>query len=222
MLDPRILRRGWGWRVVSLMVAVFALVAGGVARGEQAAPGSSVARASSEAPGSLVVRASSEAPTASVGPGASVVQANLAPHPAPDQPLPYSHKTHVGMGLACPVCHVNPEPGKVMTFPNTATCMSCHTALAADRPAIQKLAGYARSKQPIPWVRVYKLLPGVTWSHRKHLQAGVPCETCHGAVGSLEVMSEVTAVTSMATCISCHQARRVSAACDVCHAWPAK
>ena len=30
---------------------------------------------------------------------ASAVQANLSPHPAPEQPLPYSHKTHVGMGL---------------------------------------------------------------------------------------------------------------------------
>ena len=210
------------------MVAVIALVAGDVARGEQPAPGSSVARASSEGPGSLVARASSEVPASSDAPAASVVsaapavQANLAPHPAPEQPLPYSHKTHVGMGLACPVCHVNPAPGKEMTFPNTATCMSCHTTLAADRPAIQKLAGYAGSKQPIPWVRVYKLLPGVTWSHRKHLEAGVPCEICHGAVGSLEVMSEVTAITGMATCISCHQARRVSAACNVCHAWPAK
>ena len=67
----------------------------------------------------------------------SAVQANPAPHPAPGQPLPYSHKTHVGMGVACQLCHVNPEPGKEMTFPNTATCMSCHATLATDRPAIQ-------------------------------------------------------------------------------------
>jgi hypothetical protein len=155
-------------------------------------------------------------------PAASVVQANLAPHPAPEQPLPYSHKTHVAMGLPCQLCHVSPGPGKEMTFPNTATCMNCHATLVTDRPAIQKLAEYAHSKQPIPWVRVYKLLPGVTWSHRKHLEAGVQCETCHGAVGNLEVMSEITAITGMASCISCHQARRVSAACNVCHAWPAK
>src|SRR5579863_4489690 len=62
-------------------------------------------------------------------PASSVVQANLAPHPAPEQPLPYSHKTHVGMGLPCQLCHVNPEPGKEMTFPNTATCMNCHAPL---------------------------------------------------------------------------------------------
>jgi hypothetical protein len=178
--------------VLALIVAAFTLPAIGAAQAEQPAPAS------------------------------SVVQANLAPHPAPEQPLPYSHKTHVGMGLTCQLCHVNPAPGKEMTFPNTATCMNCHATLVTDRPAIQKLAEYAHSKQPIPWVRVYKLLPGVTWSHRKHLQAGVSCETCHGAVGDLEVMSETTAITGMASCISCHQARRVSAACNVCHAWPAK
>jgi Cytochrome c7 and related cytochrome c len=154
-------------------------------------------------------------------PAVSAVQANLAPHPAPEQPLPYSHKTHVGMGLPCQLCHTNPAPGKQMTFPATSTCMKCHATLVTDRPAIKKLAEFAQSKQPIPWVRVYKVLPGVTWTHRKHLEAGVKCETCHGAVGSLDAMSETTAVTGMASCVSCHQARSVSAACSVCHAWPA-
>jgi ABC-type nitrate/sulfonate/bicarbonate transport system substrate-binding protein len=154
-------------------------------------------------------------------PAMSAVPANPAPHPAPEQPLPYSHKTHVGLGLACRLCHVNPAPGKEMTFPATSTCMNCHAKVVTDRPAIKKLAQYARSKQPIPWVRVYKVLPGVTWTHRKHLQAGVQCESCHGNVGDLQAMSETTAVTAMASCISCHQARGVSAACAVCHAWPA-
>jgi ABC-type nitrate/sulfonate/bicarbonate transport system substrate-binding protein len=153
-------------------------------------------------------------------PVASAVQANLAPHPAPEQPLPFSHKTHVGMALPCQLCHTNPSPGKQMTFPATATCMSCHATTAIDRPAIKKLAAYADSKQPIPWVRVYKVLPGVTWTHREHLQAGVRCESCHGAVADLDAMAEMTAVTAMASCITCHQARSVSAACNVCHAWP--
>jgi ABC-type nitrate/sulfonate/bicarbonate transport system substrate-binding protein len=153
-------------------------------------------------------------------PAASAVQTNLAPHPAPEQPLPFSHKTHVGMALPCQLCHTNPAPGKQMTFPATATCMNCHATVVTDRPAINKLAAYARSKQPIPWVRVYKMLPGVTWTHRKHVEAGVQCESCHGAVPDLDAMEETTAVTSMASCISCHQARSVSAACTVCHAWP--
>jgi hypothetical protein len=150
------------------------------------------------------------------------VRENPAPHPAPEQPLPFSHKTHVSMGLQCMFCHASPAPGNQMTLPAASTCMSCHSKLVTDRPAIQKLTEYADSNQPIPWVRVYKVLPGVTWTHRKHLEAGVQCETCHGAVRDLRVMSETTSVTAMASCIGCHQARRVSAACTVCHAWPAK
>src|SRR6267154_3229572 len=154
-------------------------------------------------------------------PAASAVRANPAPHPAPEQPLPYSHKVHVGMGLPCQLCHTNHDPSTEMAFPATSTCMNCHAMVVTDRPAIKKLAEYAHSKQPIPWVRVYRVLPGVTWTHRKHLQAGVQCETCHGAVGDLQAMAETTAVTAMASCIGCHQARGVSAACEVCHAWPA-
>ena len=98
--------------------------------------------------------------------------------------------------------------------------MGCHTAIATDKPAIQKLTAYANSGEPIPWVRVYTVLPGVTWTHRKHVQAGVKCESCHGSVGELAAMQELSAVTSMASCIGCHQKRQVSDECVTCHAWP--
>ena len=146
---------------------------------------------------------------------------NLAPHPAPEQPIPYSHKTHVGtLGLQCQMCHTNPDPGNQMTFPATSTCMTCHNSVAKDKPAIVKLADFAKSGQPIPWVRVYQVTPGVTWTHRKHLQAGMQCAMCHGNVGQLDAMAETTSVTSMASCISCHQAHNAPAACATCHAWP--
>jgi hypothetical protein len=113
---------------------------------------------------------------AAKGPNAAAqqlqVKENVAPHPAPEQPLPFSHKTHVSRGMQCRVCHTNPEPGNQMTFPAVTTCMGCHKTIAADRPAIQKLAGFAQSGQAIPWVRVYEVTKGVTWTHRKHLSAG--------------------------------------------------
>ena len=43
--------------------------------------------------------------------------------------------------------------------------MSCHQAVAADRPAIQKLAALAEARDPIPWVRVYAMPDYVFWSH---------------------------------------------------------
>ncbi len=146
---------------------------------------------------------------------------NVAPHPAPVQPLPYSHMTHIALGLSCGGCHTNPDPGTMMTFPTTAKCMQCHVAVAKDNPAIQKLSEFAKSGQPIPWVRVYLLTPGVNWSHRKHIQAGMQCAMCHGDVSKLEAMAQTTGVTSMATCIACHQAHNAPTVCQTCHSWPA-
>lgn len=154
-------------------------------------------------------------------PAAQAVQANRAPHAAPEQPLLFSHKTHVGRGVGCQICHTNPEPGAQMTFPAASKCMGCHSTVARNPPAIARLAEFAGSNQPIPWVRVYAVLPGVTWTHRKHLQAGMQCVMCHGNVGELEAMAEVTAVTGMASCISCHEANNAKTACTTCHVWPA-
>jgi hypothetical protein len=146
----------------------------------------------------------------------SVVPDNPSIHPAPAQPIPYSHKKHLALGLNCKDCHTNPEPGKLMTFPATDKCMQCHVVVAKDKPAIQELAEYAKSKQPIPWVRVYTVLPGVAWSHRPHLQS-VNCETCHGQVRDMDQMSEVTSVTTMYVCLNCHEVNHAETACDTCH-----
>ena len=145
---------------------------------------------------------------------------NIAGSVAPAQPLPYSHKTHISRGLQCRQCHTNPDPGGQMTFPPVATCMGCHNSVAKDRPAIVKLTEMSKSGQPIPWVRVYEVTPGVSWSHRVHLQAGMQCVMCHGQVGQLDAMAQTTAVTSMASCISCHQGHKAKTDCQTCHAWP--
>ena len=150
-----------------------------------------------------------------------VVPNNPSPHPAPEQPIPYSHKVHLALGLQCTSCHTNPDPGKLMTFPSTSRCRQCHGTMSKEKPGLQKLAEYTKSDKPIPWVRVYKLLPGVSWSHRKHLTAGMQCEMCHGQVAQLDRMAEITSVTSMSSCISCHEQKKASATCFTCHETPA-
>ena len=143
-------------------------------------------------------------------------------HPAaPAQPIPYSHKKHLAMELECQMCHKGPDPGAQMTFLATATCMTCHATLATHKPAIQKLAEFSKSGQPVRWVRVYKVLPGVNWTHRKHLEAGVHCETCHGDVAQMGSMSEVTSVTTMMFALAAtRKATRKRLAADTCHSWP--
>lgn len=146
-----------------------------------------------------------------------MVPDNPSEHTPPAQPIPYSHKTHLALGLECKDCHTNPDPGVLMTFPATSKCMQCHVTIAKNKPSIQKLAEFSKSQKPIPWVRVYTVLQGITWTHRMHLQAGVKCETCHGPVAQMDAMSEVTSVTTMYSCLNCHELNHAKTACDTCH-----
>ena len=150
----------------------------------------------------------------------AVVPANPMNPAAPEQSLPYSHRKHVSMGLECKFCHANPDPGNQMTFPATSICMTCHQNIGKTKPDLAKLAEYAKSGETIPWVRVYKLLPGPRWSHRTHLNAGAKCENCHGQVSKMDRVSEVTSVTTMYSCLSCHQANQAKTSCNTCHLWP--
>ena len=101
-----------------------------------------------------------------------------------------------------------------MTFPDNDKCMLCHATVAKDKPAIQNSPLFAKSKRAVPWVRVYTVLPGVEWNHRAHLDAGVKCETCHGQVREMEAMAEVTSVTTMYSCLHCHEMNQAKTACD--------
>jgi hypothetical protein len=141
-----------------------------------------------------------------------------AVRPAPVQPLPYSHKTHVALGLTCRTCHTNPDAGKLMTYPPTAICMGCHQAIATDRPAIQKLAALAAAGTPIPWVRVYQVPDYVYWRHGTHLEAEVQCTECHGPVAERDVIALETNVTKMLGCVTCHDKRQAYTDCSACHA----
>jgi hypothetical protein len=134
----------------------------------------------------------------------------------PKQPIAYSHKQHLALGLKCKECHVQPDPGDMMTFPASSKCMACHNTIAKDKPEIQKLAAFAKSGEIIPWVRVYKIPEWVDFSHKSHLDAGAKCENCHGAVAQRDaIYKEVE--TSMAACMDCHRQHNARVECNFCH-----
>ena len=137
-------------------------------------------------------------------------------HGQQPQPIPYSHRTHLALGLQCESCHANPDPGEFMGFPAESFCMGCHQAIKADSPHIEKLAAAARDQKPIPWVRVYQLAPYVYFSHRVHTTAGATCETCHGPVRERDVMTREV-VHDMKTCMACHAATKARNDCAACH-----
>ena len=136
---------------------------------------------------------------------------------APEQPLPFSHKTHAGaMQLPCKMCHTNPDPGETVGIPPAATCMQCHSSIKTDSPAIQKLTAYANNKRPIPWVRIYEVPDFVNFSHRTHMKAGNKCEDCHGKVAESDQLAREGNV-SMGGCMDCHKTKNVSVECTFCH-----
>ena len=140
---------------------------------------------------------------------------------APAQPIPYSHKNHAEV-VECETCHVNPERGGLMSFPASSTCMGATRPLPTTRPPSQKLAQYDESQESVPWVRVYTLRPGIAWSHSRHLDAGVTCATCHGEVAQMDVVAEVTSVTTKSGCLNCHTMRSAATNCETCHPWPSE
>ena len=135
----------------------------------------------------------------------------------PAQPIAFSHKTHSALRLKCQECHPNPDPGDHMTLPGAERCMTCHAAIAKDKPEIAKLRKFAISKEPIPWVRLYSVPAGVYWSHRTHLSEGLQCDSCHGAVAQMDKTAKVTSVTTMDGCISCHREKGAGTGCGFCH-----
>jgi len=134
----------------------------------------------------------------------------------PPQPLPYSHKAHLALGLQCANCHRNADPGEFMGFPAEAFCMGCHQAIKADSPHIAKLSAAANEKKPIPWIRIYQLPRFVYFSHRRHTTAGVSCETCHGPVRERDVITSEVAY-NMRSCMACHAASKARNDCSTCH-----
>lgn len=140
----------------------------------------------------------------------------LAP---PEQPIAFSHKTHVTKAaLKCTNCHTMGGEGFQAGIPKEQLCMGCHTSIKKDSPEIAKLAQFAAEKKAVPWARIYRV-PDIVWfSHAAHVKdKGFTCDTCHGDVGSKDVMFKEKP-TNMTSCMNCHAKHKASNGCDFCHA----
>ena len=114
------------------------------------------------------------------------------------------------------MCHEPDADGFFMSFPATQTCMQCHTAVKTDSPHIQKLAGYHKEGETIPWEQIYRVPNFVWFAHESHTEAGVDCAECHGPVAEREQMFKEKA-TNMISCMECHAKTGASNDCDFCH-----
>jgi len=136
---------------------------------------------------------------------------------SPEQPVHFPHPQHVQkLGMNCLYCHFSANKSFDPGMPAVSTCMGCHTIVAAQRPEIQKLAGYWNKKQPVPWQRIHKVPEYVHFPHMRHVNAGVTCQTCHGQVQKMNQVFQYASL-NMGWCVNCHLERKARYDCSTCH-----
>jgi hypothetical protein len=124
---------------------------------------------------------------------------------APDQPIAFSHKLHAGtMQIDCRYCHTAVASSPHATVPAVQICMNCHTVARKNRPEIIKLTRYYEEGTPILWKRVHRVPDYAYFNHSVHVNKGIDCANCHGAVANMDVITQVNQFT-MAACLDCHR-----------------
>lgn len=123
---------------------------------------------------------------------------------SPEQPVPFSHQHHVGaLGIDCGYCHTSTGDSSFAGLPATHTCMTCHSQLWTNAVMLAPVRQSLETGQPIRWRRVHDLADFVYFSHAAHINNGVGCESCHGRVDRMPLMSQREPLT-MQWCLDCH------------------
>ena len=127
----------------------------------------------------------------------------------PYQPIPYSHKIHVGtLGLDCTYCHTNVKEAPHANVPSTHVCMNCHDPakgnVKGDSPLLAPLRDAWKTGKAMDWVRVHKVPDFVYFNHQIHVNRGVSCVSCHGRVDEMDQVMHVQPL-SMSWCLDCHR-----------------
>ncbi len=135
----------------------------------------------------------------------------------PVQPIAFSHQLHLNtVGLNCTHCHQYADQGKQATVPAMSICMACHKNVKTDSPEIQKLSQAWEGGEGVEWVKVHDLPWHVHFTHKRHIKAGIECQSCHGEVQAMEQMRQVRSL-EMGWCVSCHRLNAAPTDCLTCH-----
>jgi len=155
---------------------------------------------------------------------------------APEQPIKFSHKVHVGENeMECSYCHSQVTEGPHASVPGADTCMNCHAQVEGStkfyKNEIDKLQKAWREGRSIEWKRVHDLPDHVQFSHQPHILEGVACSECHGQIPQASMPNPANeegprvdriAVENrfnMGWCIECHRQPENNAPinCATCH-----
>ena len=122
-----------------------------------------------------------------------------------DQPVPFSHKHHVGeLGLDCRYCHTSVESSANAGFPPTSTCMTCHSQVWTGAPMLAEVRASLADDKPLVWNRVSQVPDYVFFNHSIHVSRSVPCVACHGRVDRMAMMARAHPF-QMRFCLDCHR-----------------
>ncbi|MBI4483177.1 MAG: cytochrome c3 family protein [Acidobacteria bacterium] len=134
-----------------------------------------------------------------------------------EQPIAFSHRVHVVQNkIDCAYCHEHFRRYAVAGTPSVELCVTCHSGLRTSNSEAKKLFTFWEKRHEIPWVRLHQLPDHVVFTHKRHVRAGIACETCHGTIGQSD--SFVREVDhSMGKCVDCHEQRGASIECWTCH-----
>ncbi len=136
---------------------------------------------------------------------------------SPIQPIAFSHKIHAGdNAIPCLFCHRGVPKSPSAGIPAVADCRACHLFIAQNAPEIKKLMTYWDKKEPIPWVRVYRVPDHVYFPHKMHIRAGLVCAACHGNVAAMQRITRSVKIR-MGWCLNCHRQHKASIDCWTCH-----
>lgn len=127
---------------------------------------------------------------------------------APTQPINFSHQIHATQNeIPCRFCHIYAGRSFVAGVPALSRCMGCHSKIRPDSTEIQKLTGYWERQEPVPWVKIHDIPDYVQFPHKRHIKAGVDCQTdCHGPIAQQAKVTK-TAPLMMGWCLECHRGR---------------
>jgi hypothetical protein len=94
--------------------------------------------------------------------------------------------------------------------------MGCHKNVGKDKAGVEKLTRIWNERRPIEWIKVNDLPDFVHFTHKRHVEANVACQECHGPVQTMDRVKPGRALT-MESCVNCHVQRQASIDCWTCH-----
>jgi len=124
---------------------------------------------------------------------------------SPAQPIAFPHKVHAGDNqIPCLYCHSAARTSRHAGIPPASVCMNCHSILEKQTVEIEKLKEAVDLQRPIRWVKVHNLPDFVYFNHSQHVQSGVACQSCHGAVEKMDRIEQVSPLT-LGWCLRGHR-----------------